>query len=144
MTLRLAWPAERLRALLPPYHPLAQRETVDLRDLARDPLILVNLPHSRNYVLSLFQIAGAVPEIIFETGLIEMLRALVANGQGVGFLATGLPDGQTYDNRSVVARPLAGYMPPSRVVLIRAGRFEPTATMRAFQDLAPKEIGQHL
>ena len=61
--------------MLPPRHTLAQRETVDLRDLARNPLILVNLPHSRNYVLSLFQIAGTVPEIAYETGSIEMLRA---------------------------------------------------------------------
>lgn len=129
------------RAVLPVDHPLAQHETVDLRDMARDPLILVNLPHSRSYMLSLFQIAGAVPEIAYETGSIEMLRALVANGQGVGILATDLPYGQTYDNRSVVTRPLAGNMPPSRVVLIRAGRFEPTATMRAFKDLSLKEVG---
>lgn len=129
------------RAVLPVDHPLARHEVVDLADLARDPLILVNLPHSRGYVLSLFQIVGALPEIAYETGSIEMLRALVANGQGVGILATDLPYGQTYDNRQVVTRPLAGNLPSSRVVLIHAGKFAPTATMRAFKDLALKEIG---
>lgn len=129
------------KAVLPPDHPLAKRETVDLRDLAQEPLILIDLPHSRGYVLSLFQIAGVVPEIARETGSIEMLRALVANGQGVGILATDLPYSQTYDNRTVVTRRLASTLPPSRVVLIRAAGFEPTATMRAFQALATRDIG---
>lgn len=131
-------------AVLPPHHPLAEREVIDLLDLARDPLILINLPHSRGYVLSLFQMAGVVPTIAYETGSIEMLRALVANGHGVGVLATDLPYGVTYDNRPVVTRPVAGNKPPSRVVLIRAARFEPTATMRAFTDLAREEIGRNI
>ncbi|MDS9469237.1 LysR family transcriptional regulator [Paracoccus sp. MBLB3053] len=123
-------------AVLPPEHRLADRTTIDLRDLAEDPLIMIGLPHSRGYFLSLFQMAGARPAIAAETGSIEMLRALVANGHGVGLLATELPYEQTYDGRRVVMRSLAGPLPPSRVVLVRAARFEPTEAMTRFTQIA--------
>jgi DNA-binding transcriptional LysR family regulator len=129
------------RAVLPPGHRLAGQDAVDLRDLATEPLILIGLPHSRGYFLSLFQMAGAHPGIALETGSIEMLRALVANGQGVGLLATDLPYDQTYDGRTVVSRPVAGTPPPSRVVLIRSARARPTEAMTRFTALARDVIG---
>ena len=124
------------RAVLPPDHPLAAAPAVDLRELARDPLILVGLPHSRGYVLSLFHSAGAYPRIAAETGSIEMLRALVANGHGVGVLATSLPHDHTYDGRRVVERPIAGNPTPSRAVLIRAADLRPTEAMTKFEAVA--------
>lgn len=124
------------RAVLPPDHRLAGQTSIDLRDLAEDPLILIGLPHSRGYFLSLFQIAGARPAIAYETASIEMLRALVANGHGVGLLATELPYDQTYDGRRVIDRPLSGTLPPSRVVLIRAARFDATPAMTSFIAMA--------
>lgn len=129
------------RAILPPDHRLAGRAAIDLRDLAEDPLILIGLPHSRSYFLSLFQIAGARPEIACETGSIEMLRALVANGHGVGLLVTALPHDQAYDGRRVVDCALSNDLPPSRVVLINAARFAPTRTMTAFIAMARDLIG---
>ncbi|MCM2562076.1 LysR family transcriptional regulator [Lutimaribacter sp. EGI FJ00015] len=128
------------RAVLPPGHRLAGCERVDLRELALDPLILIGLPHSRGYFLSLFQMAGVVPEIAYETGSIEMLRALVANGHGVGLLATELPYDRAYDGRTVISRPVAGNMPSSRVVLIRDAKFAPTEAMATFEALARKTI----
>jgi DNA-binding transcriptional LysR family regulator len=130
----------RPHAILPPDHRLAASEAVDLRDLATYPLILIGLPYSRGYFLSLFHGVGVHPKIAAETGSIEMLRAMVANGQGVGILATELPHDLTYDGHRIVRRPIAGDPPPSRVVLIRAARFAPTRSMIAFTDLAKEMI----
>lgn len=128
-------------AVLPPDHHLAGRDEVTLRELASEPLIVVGLPHSRGYFLSLFQIAGEHPRIAVEAGSVEMLRALVANGQGVGILATDIAHDRTHDGRRVVRRRIAGDLPPSRIVLVRARRFEPTQTMKRFAALAREAIG---
>ena len=129
-------------AVLPPDHNLAGRDEVTLGELAGEPLVIVGLPHSRGYFLSLFQIAGVHPRIAAEAGSVEMLRALVANGHGVGVLATDIPHDRTYDGRRVVRRRIAGDPPPSRVVLVRAERFEPTQTMKRFVPLARDLIAQ--
>ena len=129
------------RALLPQGHALADAPAVSLRVLAEDPLILIDLPHSRGYVLSLFQMAGVQPRIGAETGSIEMLRAMVGNGLGVAVLATDLPYDNTYDGRRVLSRPLAGDLPPSRVVLLRNPGQRPGAAIEAFEALARELIG---
>lgn len=119
-------------ALVPPDHPLALAGAVALADLAAEPLVLINLPHSRAYFLSLFQIAGVTPRIAAETGSIEMLRAMVANGLGVGLLATDLAHDLAYDGGRVVRLDLTDRLPPSRIAIARAGALPPTATASAF------------
>lgn len=123
-------------ALVPPGHRLAGRGPAALADLAGDPIVLINLPHSRGYFLSLFQIRGLSPRIAAETGSVEMLRAMVANGFGVGLLATDLPYGLTYDGQEVVRLDLAGPLPPSRIALARAAALPPSPAAAAFADLA--------
>jgi len=50
-------------AVLPSSHPLAAKETVSLRDLCREPFILVDLPESREYQLSMMRAEGAEPKV---------------------------------------------------------------------------------
>lgn len=126
----------RPHALVPTDHPLARQRSVDLARLTNDPLVLIDLPHSRSYILSLFHLQGLQPRIGAETGSVEMLRAMVANGMGVGLLATDLPYSQTYDGRHVARLELEGAMPPSRVALARARAFEATTTALCFTKLA--------
>ena len=128
-------------ALVPPDHRLATAGAVSLNDLAADPLVLINLPHSRGYFLSLFQLSGVTPRIAAETGSIEMLRAMVANGLGVGVLATDLPHDMTYDGGRVVRLALKGRLPPSRIALARATALPPTATSVAFLDYSVRAMG---
>jgi DNA-binding transcriptional LysR family regulator len=75
-------------AALPPYavfpadHPLAGEDQVDLRELAGLPLVLLDLPHSREYFYSLFQVAGLRPTVAQRSRNPEVIRTLVANGFG--------------------------------------------------------------
>jgi DNA-binding transcriptional LysR family regulator len=75
-------------AALPPYavfpadHPLAAGKSVDLKDLAGLPLVLLDLPHSREYFYSLFGAASLRPTIAQRSRSPEVIRTLVANGFG--------------------------------------------------------------
>lgn len=126
--------------LVPPRHRLAGAPSASLRDLAEDPVILINLPHSRGYFLSLFQICGVAPRIAAETGSIEMLRAMVANGMGIGLLATDLPHDLAYDGGRVARLALSDPLPPSRVALARAAALPPTETATAFLEFAARAM----
>lgn len=128
-------------ALVPPGHRLAGAGAVSLAVLAADPVVLINLPHSRGYFLSLFQMSGVTPRIAAETGSIEMLRAMVANDLGVGLLATDLPHDLACDGGRVVRLALKGCLPPSRIGLARAAALPPTATAAAFLDFCARAMG---
>lgn len=115
---RLA-PVAQLRpyALLPAGHALARQSQLRLAELAQEPLILISLPHSREYFLSLFRAAGATPQIAHESPSMEMVRALVANGLGVSLLTTRPTRDVTYDGKRLVCKDLHGSPPTQSVVL---------------------------
>ena len=108
-------------ALLPQGHRLARQPSVNAEDLAQEPVILMNLPHSRGYFLSLLQNTKSSVRVAHETSSIEMLRSMVANGFGVGLLATDLPDGPCYDGSPVIRVPLAGHPPQHQIALAHRG-----------------------
>ncbi|AHD02207.1 LysR family transcriptional regulator [Leisingera methylohalidivorans DSM 14336] len=123
-------------ALLPQGHRLARQPAVSVEELAQEPVILMNLPHSRGYFLSLLQNASFPVQVAHETGSIEMLRSMVANGFGAGLLATDLPDGMCYDGNPVVRVPLAGHPPPHQIALAHRGAAVRRPVVQAFTAFA--------
>ena len=80
-------------------------------------LILIGLPHSRDYFLSLFRAAGVTPRIAHESPSMEMVRTLVANGLGVSLLTTRPARDTGYDGKRIACRALQGTLQPQSVVL---------------------------
>lgn len=109
--------AVRPYVLLAAGHPLAQQAKVHLRDLAAEPMILLDGPPSRDYFLSLFESGGLTPEVRFRSASFEMVRGLVGHGLGYSLLATKPSSNMSYDGRALVTRPLADPVPASTVVL---------------------------
>ena len=105
-------------ALLPWGHELAAHTSIRLEDLAQWPLVLINLPHSREYFLSLFREAGVTPQIAYETESLEMVRGLVANLQGVGVLTTRPVSDRSHDGKRLACRRLRGNISRQAVVLV--------------------------
>jgi len=105
-------------ALLPWGHRLATHSTIRLTELAREPLVLINLPHSRAYFLSLFRMAGATPNIVAESASLEMVRAMVANGLGVSVLTTRPARDVAYDGKRLACRRLRGNVIAQSVALV--------------------------
>jgi DNA-binding transcriptional LysR family regulator len=73
---------------LPPHvlvgetHPLAQHSSVSLEELAAESFIMLDLPMSREYFLSLFMKEGLEPRITERSTHQDAIRTMVANGYG--------------------------------------------------------------
>ena len=68
--------------LLAKTHPLAAGKSISLPQVADEKLILLDLPLSNDYFMSLFRQAGVKPIVAARTQQIEALRGLVARGHG--------------------------------------------------------------
>lgn len=76
---------EPLLALVPPYHPLAGRDQLSVRQLARHELVTLAPGSGLRAVLeSVFADADLSPEIVAETDDLHELPDLVRAGLGVG------------------------------------------------------------
>ncbi|MBM3541130.1 MAG: LysR family transcriptional regulator [Alphaproteobacteria bacterium] len=123
-------------ALLPAHHRLAKAERVALAELAEEPLVLLDLPASREFFLSIFMALGLEPRIGQRSSSYEMVRGLVAQGHGYTLLNTRPATEATYGGGRVVAKPLKDRVPKTRVVLARLKRALPTRMAEAFAALA--------
>ncbi|RKQ52916.1 DNA-binding transcriptional LysR family regulator [Vogesella indigofera] len=119
-------------ALLPADHPLAAQDKVSLAQLASQPLVLEDIPHTREYLLSLFWQQQLTPRIAQTVQSFEMQRGLVAHGQGVALSCTRPAGDCSYDGRAIACRPLAEALPAQRVVLAQAPGAEASPLVAAF------------
>ena len=87
--------------LLPPDHPLAEGKSVSLKALQGESMILLDLPHSREYFQQLFQHLGIDPRIEQRSASFELVRGLVARGHGYSVLNLQPASELTYDGARV-------------------------------------------
>ncbi|GAA4616924.1 LysR family transcriptional regulator [Saccharopolyspora hordei] len=129
--------------IVSPDHPLAATpdQPVSLRELAGEPFILLDLPHSREYYLSLFKLLGVAPRIRHRASGYETVRAFVARGHGYSVLNQRLPHDLTYAGSPVVPLPLAEELPPIEVLLVRPIGSRPTLKAQAFEDVCLRVYG---
>ncbi len=129
--------ALRPHALLPWGHPLAARASVGLAELAAEPFVLIDLPHSREYFMSLLREAGGTPRIAWRCTSLEMVRAMVANGLGVSLLTTRPLRDWAVDGKRLAVRRLRGRIREQSVVLASPASGQPQPELaRAFAEAA--------
>jgi DNA-binding transcriptional LysR family regulator len=121
--------------LLPAGHRLAGKEHLSVADLQYDPLILVDLPNSRDYALSLARLSGVEQNIAFRAGSFEMVRGLVGHGHGYSILNQRPLIEQTYDGKRLVTRELAGDLPPTSLVLAHVKGARRSRRAQAFAEV---------
>lgn len=116
---------------LPPEHRLASRKEVSLSEVAEEPFVLLDLPHSRELMLSILRSAGFEPDVQFRSASYETVRTFVANGHGYSILHQRPQHGLTYDGGHVAAVAIKDKVPELSIVLARLRTQRPTARMRA-------------
>jgi DNA-binding transcriptional LysR family regulator len=78
---------EDLLWALPPKHFLAGKGSLSLKQAAKEPFILMKPGHGfRQITLDLFQEADLEPKVVFESGEIETVQALVSAGMGISLV----------------------------------------------------------
>ena len=98
--------------LLAAQHPLAGKSEISLRALRDEPFILLDLPHSRDYFLGFFGKIGFQPNVRHRSQSFELIRGLVANGEGFSILNLQPASRQTYDGGEVRCIPIKERVPP--------------------------------
>lgn len=122
------------RVLLSQRHSLAERPYVHLADLAGEPYILMDLPHTREYFLSLFYSLHIDPLVRFRSTSFEAVRTMVGNGLGYSLLNITPRVQETYDGGQVVHVSLADDLRPLRIVLVSLKRVTQRRVTRTFAD----------
>jgi DNA-binding transcriptional LysR family regulator len=85
---------------------LATKDRVSIEELAERPLLLLNLPQSSNYILSLFDQFRCRPQVVHRVESFEMVRSSVAAGLGIAVLNIRPMTDETYGGLKVVCKPL--------------------------------------
>lgn len=85
--------------MLPANHKFADKKSIFLRELENEPMVLLDLPISREYFLSVFQSHGVRANVVERTSDMAMVRSLVANHYGFSLVnmrtsSKTAPDGQ--------------------------------------------------
>ncbi|MFE7352257.1 LysR family transcriptional regulator [Streptomyces sp. NPDC057543] len=119
-------------ALVPAGHRLADSGSARLADLAEEPMILLDLPVSRDYFQSVVAKAGGEPRVRHRTRSYETVRALVAAGHGWALLNQRPAHDRTYDGARVVDLPLADHLPALPLVLAKLRGVRLTGRAQAF------------
>ena len=80
---------EELVLILSPSHPLAAHRSISFEQLAREPILMKESGSgTRQAVNELFEANKCVPNILMESGNIELIKQLVMQREGVSFLVS--------------------------------------------------------
>jgi len=118
--------------MLPAAHRLAARAGITPEELVDEPMVLLDLPYSREYFLSAFQ--GLRPRIAERTGDIAVMRSMVANGFGYGIANMRPLNTMSPDGKLLVFVPLLGDLRPLMMGIALPNAEHRTLTVQAFID----------
>jgi DNA-binding transcriptional LysR family regulator len=126
-------------ATLPPHalfgaaHPLARDRSVKLSQLAALPMVLLDMPMSREYFLALFTRDRLEPNIALSSEKQDVVRTMVANGLGYSLANVRPRADVALDGRRVFRVPLSGDPPPMRIGIATLRQLRKTRLVEAFE-----------
>lgn len=131
-----------LYAVVAAGHPLAEHKSVSVETLVEHPMVLLDLPISRTYFLSVFERAGCTPRIVERTRDMAVMRSLVANGFGFSVANIRPHSDLSPDGRELRFIPLEGPHRPMRLGFIIPEGARNVLCVDAFIDHASQIISK--
>ncbi len=124
-----------------PHHRLAGRKQISWTSLQAEAFVLFQ-PGSglRQIVMQLAQEAGFLPQVIFESGDMSMIRALVSEGMGIAVFPQSVIEAP---GRSLVPLDLSPALPPRTIQLAWHRQRASTSTIQAFLDFVQEDLCLH-
>lgn len=126
--------------LLPGTHRWSKRSSVRLAELAEEPMVLLDLPHSRDYFQRIFSSAGVTPTVRYRSASVETCRALVGRGLAYTVLNLQPKVSVSLDGHPVAAVPIRDDAPALSVVLVTAANTRPTRRAQAIAQLCRERL----
>lgn len=127
---------------LPAEHRLARRSSLSLSQLCGEPFVLLDMPYSRDVMISLLHDAGVEPAVRFRSAGFETVRTFVANGHGFALLHQRPRHDMTYDGGRVASVEIEDDVPSLDVVLAQLRSQRLTARTRALMQGVRQQV-QH-
>ena len=114
--------------------PLSRQDEISLKDLAKRDLVLLDLPHTEEYLMAAFDILAKRPRVCFRSRSYEAVRSAVALKFGPSLLNFRPSPLVVPDPPEIVRIPLAEKLPvPSVVVVDVYGRIKPNFVRKYIQ-----------
>lgn len=93
-------------ALLSSKDPLARKKAVSIAELSLRPMVLLDLPQTSTYLLTIFDMLATKPQISLRTRSYETVRAAVSAGFGFSILNMKPSGHSAADGPGIVRKPL--------------------------------------
>ena len=136
-------------ATLPPYvllgaeHPRANETAISHESLAPEPMILLDLPLSRDFFMSLFHCRGLKPMIRARTRLTEVQRSLVACGRGYSLANVRPLNRISLDGNPLQYIPLEGQHATLTLGILTLADTQISMATRAFIENCRDKVGDN-
>jgi DNA-binding transcriptional LysR family regulator len=121
-------------------HPLAGRNRIALRQLAGEPMVLLDLPRSRDYFLGMLDAAGVEPSVRYRSPSVETVRALVGRGLGYTLLNLRPKVSTSLDGLELAALRISDGGPALDAVILTARGRRPTRRASAVAALCAEVL----
>lgn len=130
----------RPHVLLPNGHRLAGRTPVSLRELADEPMVMLDCPPSRQYFTELLDSLGIKPAIRHTTSSFETVRSLVARGLGYSLLIQWPASGVSHEGIPLAECPIQEDVEEVAVLLAWPARAALTRRAQAFSEFCRRTL----
>ncbi len=122
--------------------PIAKSPSIGLDDMIDRPFILLDLPSSGDYFMSIFAKAGLKPNIRSRSRSPDVVRSMVAEGHGYSIANVRPLNRFSLTGRELVYLPLTGDHAPSVLGVATLRDFRPTRLIDVFIERCRQRIGE--
>ena len=123
-------------------NPLAQKKVISLKDLEEEPLIFMDSPGFREYFLYYFGMYGLKPSVLHRPTTNEMVRGMLAAGDGYSIGLVKIKNSHSYDGGALVNVELKEAPPQVNLVVATLRGFRRSRIAEAFVNICKKRLNQ--